>query len=192
MSSGTCQNGGGREGGGVSGNESWGEGGNESRGEGGELCGYGSRRKSRHRGLGGCGGVWGCGGVGERRRQWWEVERTPEVDGVARQTVGSSDGLNTHIEAARQRVEGVTRLYNVHDPAEGRAAGVGRWSGAGVEGGRQVNLLASVDGRRAQAVGPHQCIGGDASPPCQAGECVTPLYDIDNPARRSRATGHQG
>ena len=183
------QNRGGRGGGQQRGSESWGQGGKPCGGggrrKGGELCGGGELSG------GGCRRGGECGSGDGSRRQWREVERVPGVDGVVGQAVASPDGLNTHAEAAREGVESVTRLYNVHDPVERRAAVVGPWSGAGVEGGRQVNLLARIDDRCAQAVGLHQRVGGDTSPPGQAGECVSPLHDVDNPAWRSRTTRQQ-
>jgi len=55
-------------------------------------------------------------------------------------------------------------------------------SGADVEGRWQVDLLAGIDSRRAQAVGPHQHISSNASPQGQAGERISSPHCVDNPA----------
>jgi hypothetical protein len=132
------------------------------------------------------------GGEGPRGRQRREVERLADVDDIAIQAIGSSDGVNTHAKTQRKRVESVSWPHNVHNPAKRWATGIGPWSGTGIKGRRQVNLLTRVGGRCTQTVGPHQRKSGDASPPSQSGERFTPPYGIGKPARRPRTTGHQG
>lgn len=175
---------------------SWGrrESGDGGWGEGRELRGYGSRRGSRHGGFGGCRCEGWYGSRGGRGRQWREVERLSGVDSVVAvviHAVGSSDGVDAHTETQRKRIESVTWLHNIHDPAEGRAAGIGSWSRAGVEGRWQIDLLFRIDGRCAQAVGLHQRKRGKANPQGKASERVSSLHGVHNPAPGLRTTGYQ-
>jgi hypothetical protein len=164
----------------------------------GKLCGDGSWCGSEHRNVGGRGRVersgraGGCGGEGPRGRQRWQVQRLADVDDIAIQAIGSSDGVNTHAKTQRKRVESVSWSHNVHNPAKRWATGIGPWSGTGIKGRRQVNLLTRIDSRCTQTVGSHKRKGGDASSPSQSGERFTLLYGIGEPTRRPRTTGHQG
>ena len=75
--------------------------------------------------------------MGRHRRQRREKECLPGADDIVIHAIGPPYVVNTYTEAAREGVEGISWLHNVYDPTEGRAAGIGPWSGAGVESGSQ-------------------------------------------------------
>jgi hypothetical protein len=117
-----------------------------------------------------------CGG---RRRQ---VDFDPRVDGVAVETVGTSDGIHAHTKALSEGVESIARLDSIpRDPTEGRTTRKGTWSGTDVQSRRQVNLLTGIDCQRAQTVGVHQRQRRHTSSQSQAIECFSLLHFVGNP-----------
>ena len=154
-----------------------------------DRCKLGGGRSPRKSG---CGGPGRCmrGRRGESRsvngrgRRRWKVEQSPHVNGVARQTVGTPDVLHAYTETPRERKDSITWLDSVpRNPAERRTTGKGPWSRTGVQGRRQINLLAGIDRRCTQTVGLHQCERSNTSSPAQAVECFPLLYGVGNPAR---------
>jgi hypothetical protein len=146
--------------------------------------GQGGRRGERGRG-------GGPGSIRIQRRLRHE-QHLSHVYLVTPETVGPSDCLNPHAETTRQAVECIPPLYSVQiSPTQRRPTRIRLWRGSGIEGRRQIDLLARGDDLGAQTVSLHESIRRHAGPPGQAGERVSLLHGVDEPPSRLRATGDQ-